>query len=109
MGVVTYIKETKAEMSHVTWPTRTDVALFTATVILVSILTALFLGVFDFLFSRGLEMVLPDSKKSAPALPDGLVPSDNTGAESAPSPEPQGETPSFDPEAILRGEAHVNP
>ena len=107
MGVVTYIKETKAEMSHVTWPTRTDVALFTATVILVSVLTALYLGVFDFLFSRGLELVLPG--QTSPATPqDDLIPPSSTD-ETTPPPAPADETPSFDPEAILRGEAQVNP
>ena len=102
MGVVTYIKETKAEMAHVTWPTRIDVALFTATIILVSILTALYLGVFDFLFSRGLETVLPGGEKEQPLTPENLQ---QGGAETPPPAAPSNETPSFDPEAILKGEA----
>lgn len=46
-----YIKETKAEMKHVNWPTRQQAVSYTIVVIIFSIVTALFLGVFDALFS----------------------------------------------------------
>jgi preprotein translocase subunit SecE len=52
MGLSSYIKETKTEMSHVTWPKRRQVILYTVAVIIVSILVAVFLGLLDTVFSR---------------------------------------------------------
>ena len=45
-----YLKETRAEMRHVNWPTRRQAAAFTALVVLVSLVTAFYLGAFDYLF-----------------------------------------------------------
>jgi len=50
-----YIKDTREELTHVSWPTRRQGIVFTAVVILVSILTAVFLGFFDYLFSLILQ------------------------------------------------------
>jgi preprotein translocase SecE subunit len=55
---IEYIKEVKAEMKHVTWPSRNQTMFFTVAVLLVSALIAYFLGFFDFVFSRGLEWIL---------------------------------------------------
>ena len=48
---INYLKETRAEMQHVSWPTRSQATWFTVVVVVISILTALFLGFFDYLFS----------------------------------------------------------
>ena len=48
---IEYVKETKAEMRHVTWPTRRHAVIFTVLIIGVSVFTAIFLGFFDFVFS----------------------------------------------------------
>ncbi|MDB5266843.1 MAG: Protein translocase complex, SecE/Sec61-gamma subunit [Parcubacteria group bacterium] len=48
---IDYIKDTRGELSHVSWPTRKQAIAFTVIVILVSIFTAFFLGFFDYLFS----------------------------------------------------------
>ena len=53
-----YIKETKAEMKNVTWPTRKQTVGFTVAVLIVSIFVAYYLGFFDFLFTQGLERVI---------------------------------------------------
>ncbi|MDO8510172.1 MAG: preprotein translocase subunit SecE [bacterium] len=58
MGVVNYVKETKGELKHVSWPTRRQAIGYTVLVIAVSLVTAFYLGLFDFLFSLGLEEVL---------------------------------------------------
>ncbi len=50
-----YLKDVRGELEHVSWPTRKQVFIYTAVVIGVSILTSLFLGFFDFIFSSGLE------------------------------------------------------
>ena len=56
--VIEYIKETRAEMKHVSWPTRKQAIVFTAVVIAVSLLTALYLGLFDFVFTGILRLVI---------------------------------------------------
>lgn len=38
-------------MRHVRWPTRRQAVIFTVLIIAVTIITAIFLGFFDFLFS----------------------------------------------------------
>ncbi|OHA85870.1 MAG: preprotein translocase subunit SecE [Candidatus Zambryskibacteria bacterium RIFCSPLOWO2_01_FULL_35_19] len=58
MSIISYLKETKGELSHVNWPTRRQSVIFSVVVIIVSILTALFLGLFDFVFSRILNLFI---------------------------------------------------
>jgi preprotein translocase subunit SecE len=53
-----YLKDTKGELKHVIWPSRKQTFFFTLTVIILSIGVAYFLGLFDFLFSRGIGQVL---------------------------------------------------
>lgn len=56
--IIDYLKETRAEFKHVTWPTRMQTIYFTATVIAVSVFIAYFLGFFDTVFKVGLEKLL---------------------------------------------------
>jgi preprotein translocase subunit SecE len=58
MKIVEYIKETRGELKHVSWPTRGQAIAFTVIVILISIGVAFFLGLFDYLFSVILEKVI---------------------------------------------------
>lgn len=51
-----YLKETKGELKHVSWPTRRQALVFTALVVVFSLIMAIFLGVFDFLFIRALNL-----------------------------------------------------
>ena len=53
-----YFKEVRAEMKHVTWPTRMQTLYFTIAVLIVSGFVAYFLGFFDYLFSHGLQWLL---------------------------------------------------
>ena len=57
MGIAQYIKETRAEMVHVNWPSREQTIRFTALVIIASLATAAILGVSDFVFSRLLTLL----------------------------------------------------
>ena len=52
---INYLKDTRAELAHVSWPTREQAIAYTAVTILVSIATAAFLGFFDYLFSLVLQ------------------------------------------------------
>lgn len=56
--IADYLKETRAELRHVNWPTRKQTAVFTALVVAVSLATAAYLGAFDYLFSRLLQLII---------------------------------------------------
>jgi len=58
MSIINYLKETKAEMKNVVWPTRKQAIYSTLLVIAVSVLIAYYLGLFDFLFSKALSFIL---------------------------------------------------
>lgn len=58
MSLLTYIKDTRAEMKHTTWPTKSQAINYTILVIGISVVTALVLGVFDFLFSSGIQKII---------------------------------------------------
>ena len=56
--IIEYIKETKAELKHVIWPTKKQTLHYTVIVIILSVLIAYFLGIFDFIFGRILEKII---------------------------------------------------
>lgn len=58
MKLVEYIKETRGEMKHVNWPTRSQAINYTLLVIGLSLATALLLAVADFVFGLGLEKII---------------------------------------------------
>lgn len=58
MSLISYVKETKGELSHVNWPSKRDSIIFTVVVIIVSIITSVFLGFFDLVFSKILDLVI---------------------------------------------------
>ena len=53
-----YFKATVAEMKQVSWPSQRQALVYTFLVILLSVLVALFLGLFDFLFSTGVDFIV---------------------------------------------------
>jgi preprotein translocase subunit SecE len=58
MGLNQYIKDTKGEMKHVSWPTKKQAIAYTMLVILISVLVAFFLGLADFSFSKLLGSII---------------------------------------------------
>lgn len=56
--LVQYLKDTRVELSHVSWPTQKQTIVYTVTVIAISALVSVFLGFFDFVFSRGLTFLI---------------------------------------------------
>ena len=58
MKLIEYLRETRGEMKHVSWPTRRQVIGYTAIVIVISLITAVFLGFFDFIFSFLLDQII---------------------------------------------------
>lgn len=51
MQFIEYIKESKGELAHVSWPTRRQAVVFTVLVIALSVGTSVYLGAFDALFT----------------------------------------------------------
>ena len=58
MKITDYIKESRGELKHVSWPTRKQTIAFTVVVIVISIATSLYLGLFDIVFTYILQGVL---------------------------------------------------
>ena len=56
--ITEYFKDTKSELKHVIWPTRMQTVYYTIIVIVLSVFIGYFLGLFDYIFSLGLEKLL---------------------------------------------------
>jgi preprotein translocase subunit SecE len=56
--ITEFLKETKVELKHVVWPGRRQTIFYTLIVIVLSVLVAYFLGLFDFIFSLGLKQII---------------------------------------------------
>jgi preprotein translocase subunit SecE len=55
---ISYLKNVRAEVRKVTWPTRRQATLLTVLVVAVSLLVAAYLGLFDFVLARLLDMFI---------------------------------------------------
>jgi len=58
MRLIKYLRDTKGEMKHVSWPTRKQALIYTGLVVVVSIIIAIYLGIFDFVFARIIESLI---------------------------------------------------
>ena len=56
--ITEYFKETKTELKHVIWPNRKQTIYYTLIVIVLSVIVAYYLGIFDFIFSQGLQKII---------------------------------------------------
>ena len=50
--------ETRAEIRHVTWPTREQAIVYTIGVVVLSLSVSIYLGLFDFVFRIGMTKFL---------------------------------------------------
>ena len=57
MKLTDYLKETRVEMSHVTWPSRKQTIAYSSLVIAISLVVAALLGAFDYVFSHLLTLL----------------------------------------------------
>lgn len=57
MSIIDYFRETRTEMSQVTWPSRNQAIAYTVVVVLLSLGLAAFLGFFDVFFSWLLKSI----------------------------------------------------
>lgn len=56
--IVRYLRETRAELSKVSWPTRQEAVNLTIIVLVVVAVSASILGSFDFLFAQLFQFIL---------------------------------------------------
>lgn len=55
---INYLRDVRAELTHVSWPSRAQTVGYTALVVGIVIVTALILGAADFIFTLGLEQII---------------------------------------------------
>ncbi len=55
---VAFVREAFDELKKVTWPTREDVIRLTFTVILISVMVAIFLGAIDYGIEKAIERIV---------------------------------------------------
>ncbi len=56
--ITEYLEETKTELKHVIWPSRNQTLYYTLIIIVLSVVIAYYLGIFDFIFSQGLTKII---------------------------------------------------
>ena len=77
MSLLQYFKDTRGELNHVAWPTRTQTIVYTILVIALSILVSLYLGFFDYVFTTTLGRVIEFLPQTTPVfVPDAGSASD---------------------------------
>ena len=55
--LIKYFRDTAAELKQVSWPTQHQAMLYTALVIAISIVVAIYIGLFDYAFSKVIKFV----------------------------------------------------
>lgn len=58
MSIINYFKDVRAEMKHVSWPSRRLTITYTVVVIAISLVTAVYLGLLDYGFSALIKQVI---------------------------------------------------
>lgn len=58
MSIINYFKDVRAEMKHVSWPSRRLTVAYTIVVIILSLATAVYLGLLDYAFSAVIKQII---------------------------------------------------
>ena len=58
MKLADYIKETRVELKHVSWPTRRQAIAYTIIVIIIAVVVGALLGLFDYAFTSLLKLFI---------------------------------------------------
>ncbi len=53
-----YFRDVRAEMKHVSWPSRPLIVAYTLVVVAVSVATAIYLGLLDYVFRLFIEQII---------------------------------------------------
>ncbi|MEK7638568.1 MAG: preprotein translocase subunit SecE [Patescibacteria group bacterium] len=57
-NLIKYIRDTATELKQVSWPTQNQAMVYTALVVGISALVALYIGAFDYLFSQVINNII---------------------------------------------------
>lgn len=55
MSFITYLKEVRSELAHISWPTPRQAVVYTVFIIVISMFAAAYTGALDFLFELALK------------------------------------------------------
>lgn len=58
MSIKDYVRDTRAELKHVNWPTRAQTVAYSIAVVVISLLVALILGAGDSVFSSVIRKII---------------------------------------------------
>lgn len=58
MAITNYIKDVRAEMKHVSWPSRRLTTIYTIVVVVISLAVAAYLGALDYIFSAVIKAII---------------------------------------------------
>ncbi len=58
MSFITYLREVRGELTHISWPTTRQAIVYTALIVIISVFMAAYTGALDFLFQEGLKLFL---------------------------------------------------
>ena len=58
MNIVNYFRDVRAEMKHVSWPSRRLTIAYTVVVIAISLGAAVYLGLLDYAFSAVIKTII---------------------------------------------------
>lgn len=56
--VTKYFRDTAVELKQVSWPTQNQALLYTGLVIGISVVVSLFVGLFDYIFTQGINALI---------------------------------------------------
>jgi len=58
MKFFTYIKESFGETKHIKWPTKRETVVYTISVIVIALIVAYYLGLWDLVFTSALKQII---------------------------------------------------
>lgn len=58
MWLISYLREVRAELSHISWPTPRQAGTYTLLVLAISVVVAAYVGALDYAFAWVLEQVV---------------------------------------------------
>ncbi len=57
-SLIKYFNDTASEMKQVSWPTQKQSIFYTILVLIITLVVALYIGAFDYVFSQGVQFIV---------------------------------------------------
>ncbi len=55
--IIRFLKETRTELTKVTWPTKNEIIGSTVVTVVVSLILSIFVGIVDFILDKGVRAI----------------------------------------------------